>query len=130
MRLRLCLAGAVFVSLGIVSLSHATDPMVSDFSKTKEVSEQVVRGDVLMREGEFYIVKDVTGHEVRLHVNKETKLDGTVKVGDKIEARVTSDGHAMSLTQQIPQNGTTPVMPGRDATFPQQSSERLAQYEA
>ena len=23
-----------------------------------------------MREGEFYFVKDVTGHEVRVHVNK------------------------------------------------------------
>lgn len=80
-----------------------------------------------MREGEFYIVKDVTGPEVRVHVNKETKLDGMVKVGDKIEARVTSEGQATSLTQQIPQHGTTPVMPGRDATFAQQSSERLAQ---
>jgi len=39
MRLRLCLARAVFVSLGLVSLSHATDPMVSDFSKTKAVSD-------------------------------------------------------------------------------------------
>lgn len=65
-----------------------------------------------MREGEFYIVKDITGHEVRLHVNKETKLDGTVKVGDKIEARVTSEGHATSLMSQVPQNGTAPVMPG------------------
>ena len=127
MRLRQCLAGAVLVSLGMVSVGHAADPMVSDPSKTKAVSEQVVRGDVLMREGEFYIVKDVTGHEVRLHVNKETKLDGTVKVGDKIEARVTSEGHATSLTLQIPQNGTTPVMPGRDATVPQQSPERLVQ---
>ena len=126
MRLRLCLAGAVFVSLGLVSFIHATDPMVSDFSKTKAVSDQVVRGDVLMREGEFSIVKDVTGHEVRVHVNKETKLNGTVKVGDKIEARAT-EGHATSLTRHIPQHGTTPVMPGRETTFAQQSSERLAQ---
>ena len=80
-----------------------------------------------MREGEFSIVKDITGPEVRVHVNKETKLDGMVKVGDKIEARVTSEGHATSLTQQIPQHGTTPVMPGRDTTVAQQSSERLAQ---
>jgi|SRR5215831_11403640 len=127
MSLKLCLAGALFVSLGMVSLSRATDPMVSDFSKTKAVSEQIVKGDVLMREGEFYIVKDTSGHEVRLHVNKETKLDGPVKVGDKIEARVTSEGHATSLTVQIPQNGTTPVVPGRDSTFSQQSPERLGQ---
>ena len=53
-------------------------------------------------------MKDVTGHEVRVRVNKETKLDGMVKVGDKIEARVTTEGQATSLTQQIPQHGTTP----------------------
>ena len=53
--MRLCLAEAVFVSLGLVSLSHATDPMVSDFSKTKAVSDQVVRGDVLMREGRWVL---------------------------------------------------------------------------
>ena len=71
-------------------------------------------------------MKDVTGHEVRVRVNKGTKLDGMVKVGDKIEARVTTEGQATSLTHQIPQHGTTPVMPGRDATYAQQSSERLA----
>lgn len=127
MGLRRSLAVAVVASFGMVMLSHAADPMPSDSSKSKLVSEQVVKGDVLMREGEFYIVKDTTGHEVRLHVNKETKLDGHVKVGDKIEARVTSEGHATSLMVQIPQNGTTPVMPGRDLTSPQQSPERLVQ---
>jgi hypothetical protein len=109
------------------AISHAADPMPSDSSKTKMVSDQIVRGDVLMTEGEFYIVKDITGHEVRLHVNKDTKLDGTVKVGDKIEARVTSEGHATSLTLQIPQNGTAPVMPGTDSTATQRSPERLVQ---
>jgi hypothetical protein len=119
MEFRRRLAVAVLASLGMVAISHAADPMPSDSSRAKTVSDQIVRGDVLMTEGEFYIVKDITGHEVRLHVNKETKFNGTVKVGDKIEARVTSEGHTTSLTVQVPQNGTAPIMPGTDSTATQ-----------
>jgi len=55
-------------------------------------------------------------------------LDGTVKVkvGDKIEARVTPEGHATSITLQIPQNSTAPVVPGTPnipSTVPQESAK-------
>lgn len=118
MKIKRSLAVAVVVSLGMVTFSQADDQPPTDSSKTIAGSGQIVRGDVLLTEGEFYIVKDVTGHEVRLRVNKETKLDGTVKVGDKIEARVTSEGHATSLTLQIPQNGTAPMMTNPSPTSP------------
>lgn len=71
-----------------------------------------------MIEGEFYFVKDTSGHEVRLHVSKETKVEDRIKVGDKIEARVTSEGHAMTIAVQIPQNGTAPFSPNTDPTAP------------
>lgn len=104
---------AAMLSFGLVTLSGAVEPILTDSSKTMAMPERIVKGDVLMTEGEFYIVKDITGHEVRLHVNKETKLDGKVKVGDKIEARVTPEGHATSITLQIPQSSTAPVVPSR-----------------
>ena len=66
-------------------------------------SEQIVKGDVLLKEGEEYVIKEISGREVRVHVNAETKKDGVIKVGDKIEATVTRDGHALSIKQQIPQ---------------------------
>ena len=111
--------------IAVVTLSYADDPMLNNDSGTKTAPETIVRGDVLMTEGEFYIVKDVTGHEVRLHVNRETKTDVTVKVGDKIEARVTPEGHATALTLQIPHNGSTPVIPGAKPTPLQRSPEQL-----
>ncbi len=119
---------AAMLSFGLVALSSTVEPILADSSKTMAMPAQIVKGDVLMTEGEFYIVKDITGHEVRLHVNKETKLDGTVKVkvGDKIEARVTPEGHATSITLQIPQSGTAPVVPGRPnilSTVPQESAK-------
>lgn len=126
MKLTGTLVMAAMLSFGLVTLSGAVEPILADSSKTMAMPEQVVKGDVLMTEGEFYIVKDITGHEVRLHVNKETKLDGKVKVGDKIEAMVTPEGHATSITLQIPQSGTAPVVPSTSPTSPQRSPEGSA----
>lgn len=58
---------------------------------------KIVEGDVLKIEGESYTVHDTAGHEVRLHVDKTTRLEGTFKVGDKVEAYVTDQGHARYL---------------------------------
>lgn len=125
MKLTGTLVIVAMLGFGLVALSGTVEPILTDSSKTMAMPEQIVKGDVLMTEGEFYIVKDITGHEVRLHVNKETKMDGKVKAGDKIEARVTPEGHATSITLQIPQNGTAPVVPSRPdipSTVPQGSA--------
>ena len=58
---------------------------------------KIVEGDILKIEGELYTVHDTAGHEVRLHVNKTTHLEGTFKAGDKVEAYVTDKGHARSI---------------------------------
>jgi DNA-binding sugar fermentation-stimulating protein len=58
---------------------------------------ETVNGDVLKIEGEFYTVHDTAGHEVRLHVDKTTQLEGTFKAGDKVEAQATDKGHALSM---------------------------------
>ena len=72
-------------SFAIASLSNAA-------------GSKLVEGDILKIEGEFYTVHDKTGHEVRLHVNKTTHLEGgAFKVGDKVEAHVTDKGQARSI---------------------------------
>ena len=58
---------------------------------------KLIEGDVLKIEGEFYTVHDTAGHEVRLHVDKTTHLEGAFKAGDKVEAYATDKGHARSL---------------------------------
>jgi hypothetical protein len=42
-------------------------------------------------------VKDPSGKEVRLHVDKTSKLEGDFKAGDKIEAQASEKGHALSI---------------------------------
>src|SRR5512135_961483 len=71
-------------SIGIATLSYTA-------------GSKLVEGDVLKIEGEFYTVHDTAGHEVRLHVDKTTHLEGTFKAGDKVEAHVTDNGHARSI---------------------------------
>ncbi|TKS63117.1 MAG: hypothetical protein EWM73_01772 [Nitrospira sp.] len=107
--LRTLLVASAF-SVGLASLGQGAEPIPTDSSNAAASDLTIVR-DVQMIEGEFYFVKDTTGHQVRLHVYNETKLEDRIKVGDKIEARVTSEGHATSITLQIPQNGTVPLLP-------------------
>ena len=78
------LAFALISSIGIATLSYAA-------------GSKIVEGDLLKIEGEFYTVHDTAGHEVRLHVDKTTHLEGAFKTGDKVEAHVTDTGHARSI---------------------------------
>jgi hypothetical protein len=67
-----------------------------------------VRGEILKIQGEFYTLKDSRGNEVRLHVNKDTKMDSSFQVGDKIEAEQTSSGHAVAI-RKASEGGTGPA---------------------
>ena len=119
---------AMILSVGLATLSCATADRATPGSQTAKVDQrkadratpgsqtanvdqpkadratpdsQTVKGDVLKIEGEFYIVKDMTGKEVRLHVDQTTELEGAVRAGDKIEAQVTEKGHALSITKPL-----------------------------
>jgi hypothetical protein len=96
MKLMLIVAIHALLGIGMTGMGMAADAPQGG-------SEQIVKGDVLLKEGEEYVIKEMSGREVRVHVNAETKKDGVIKVGDKIEATVTREGHATSIKQQIPQ---------------------------
>ena len=86
---------AMIFGVGMASLSFAAGDMA-------EPSTQTVKGDLLKIDGEFYVVKDMAGKEVRLHVDKTSQLDGTFKAGDKIEAQATDKNHAGSIKHVQP----------------------------
>lgn len=66
----------------------------------------VIKADVLYWEGQELIVKEFSGHEERLTVTPETKIEGVVagrlKTGDKIVAQITDDRRALVITLQVP----------------------------
>jgi len=86
---------AMVLGVGMASLSFAAGDMAAP-------STQTVNGDLLKIDGEFYVVKDMAGKEVRLHVDKSSQLDGTFKAGDKIEAQATDKNHAGSIKHVQP----------------------------
>ena len=67
-----------------------------------------VRGELMNIEGEFYTVKDAEGKEVRVHVDKGTKMDGSFNVGDMIEVQRTLPGHALSIKKAVGPMITSP----------------------
>jgi uncharacterized protein YdeI (BOF family) len=58
---------------------------------------QIVKGEILKIDGQNYTVKDKSGKEVKFAVDKETQLQGPVKEGDSIEAKIAQDGTADSV---------------------------------
>lgn len=85
---------AMILSVGVATLSYAA-------ADTAAPGTQTIQGDLLNIEGEFYVVKDTTGKDVRVHVDNTSKLEGSFKVGDKVEAQVTEQGHALSITKPL-----------------------------
>lgn len=81
---------AIILGVVMASYSFAADDMAAP-------STQTVKGDLLRIDGDFYLLKDRAGKEIRLHVDKTSQLDGTFKPGDKIEAQATETGHAKSI---------------------------------
>jgi len=80
----------MILGVGLAALSFAADDMAAPGTQT-------VKGDLLKIDGEFYVVKDRSGKEIRLHVDKTSQLEGAFKAGDKIEAQATDKGHASSI---------------------------------
>ena len=57
----------------------------------------MINGEVLRIEGENYFVKGQDGKEVRLHADQTTQKTGTITQGDRIEAEVNDQNHALSM---------------------------------
>ena len=91
---------AMLITFGLISVSNAADPSAQStekMGKSSASAAQSVTGEILKVEGENYTIKDASGKEVRLHVDKTTKTHGSLKVGDKVEAEATPEGHATSI---------------------------------
>jgi hypothetical protein len=69
------------------------DPMKGARSK----GGWTIRGEVLRIEGNNYVVKGGNGKEVRLHADKTTKIMEKIRPGDRIEAKMNNQYHAMLI---------------------------------
>jgi hypothetical protein len=78
---------------------------------SQSTAATAVKADVLYWEGNELIVKEFSGHEMRLVVTPETKIEGLaggrLKTGDKIVAQVGEDRRALSIVLQVPDAGSS-----------------------
>src|SRR6185312_904419 len=89
-------------------------------SPSKSSPSMIVRGEVSQVEGEFdmakdpqgldtldivdksYVITDRAGKELRLELSDDTKVLNRVNPGDKIEAKISIEGHTLSVTRLKP----------------------------
>ena len=68
--------------------------VVADSTSLPKGQVSSINGELLRIEGEYFVIRDVSGQEVRLQVTNETKMENAVQVGDRIEAHVSGRDHA------------------------------------
>ena len=77
---------------------EAGEKQMSDEMKGGQSKDgKMLKGEVLRVEGDNYFVKEEDGKEVRMHIDKTTEIIGSVKQGDRIEAKVNDQNHALSI---------------------------------
>jgi hypothetical protein len=97
----------LLVSMMVVFGLSAGPILAADPMKEKEatpsmgerLTKDAVKGTLMKMDGEHYVIKNDDGEQVRVHVDKSTKLDKVV-VGDKVKAYVTEQGHVTTLQRQ------------------------------
>ena len=65
--------------------------------KTQEVN--IIQGDVLRVDYDYITIQRSDGHEVRLQFDEHTDMAGYIGPGERIEAKVNAQRHALSVRQ-------------------------------
>ena len=60
---------------------------------------KTITGELFRVEDGNYFIKVKDGKEVRLHTDKTTQMMGEIKKGDRIEAKVNDQNHALSINK-------------------------------
>ena len=59
-----------------------------------------IKGEVSRVERDTYIIKQYDGKESSLHIDQTTQKTGNIQQGDRIEAKVNDQNHALSIRQE------------------------------
>ena len=67
------------------------------------LASHMIEGKVVRIDGESYLVKDISGREISLHVDGRTAKDGNITIGDVVHARIDGNvpiSHAETLSKR------------------------------
>jgi hypothetical protein len=87
-------------SNGIGERSSVATATRSDKDQTRMTKSQTIEGEVLKIEGESFLVKDISGKEVKLTADSNTKKDSNLTTGDRIIARIEDRGTLASINKR------------------------------
>ena len=95
---------------------EAGEQQMSDEMKGGQSKDgTLIKGEVLRVEGDNYFVKGQDGKEVRMHIDKTTENIGSFKQGDRIEAKVNDENHALSIRSARGTDAGYGTQTGRDS---------------
>jgi uncharacterized protein YdeI (BOF family) len=115
--LKLTILAIAIVTVGLIAVGESR---TEARSPSKHSVLKIVTGEVSKVEGEFqmskdrqgedtldivdtsYIITDQSGKEVRVELDDDTKVWKRVNPGDKVEAKISSEGHTLSVTRIEP----------------------------
>jgi hypothetical protein len=89
--------------------------MNDDVTGGQSKDGKMIKGEVLRVEGDNYFVKGQDGKEVRMHIDKTTEKIGSFKQGDRIEAKVNDEHHALSIRSARGTDAGSGTQTGRDS---------------
>jgi hypothetical protein len=89
-------AGLLCVGIGASQAANPMSEKEASPTMKERITKDTVKGTLMKTEGEYYWIKDSDGKEVKIHVDKSTKMDKVV-VGDMVKAYITDKGHTTTL---------------------------------
>jgi hyperosmotically inducible protein len=78
-----------------LQIQSLADAMTSESEPSQRV--EGIKGEVSRIEGDTYFVRGESGKEVRLHTDDTTQKTGAIHEGDRIEAQMNEQNHALSI---------------------------------
>ena len=102
------LSGGFVLWAGLLCNMAQADTMVPRVDPEKDIQRtggqgdpkqgvHIIQGDVLRVEGNTYFIKELGGKELSLRTDATTMKAEKIQVGDRIEAKVDENNHALSL---------------------------------
>jgi hypothetical protein len=90
---------SLLLLFGILLLAANTYAQQPSVTPLHPAGAQTISGEVLKIEGAMNVIRDAFGKEVQLRVDQNSKIEGSPKVGDRIEAKVMEGGWASSISK-------------------------------
>jgi hypothetical protein len=88
--------GLLCFGIGVAQADNPMSDKEASPTMKERITKDTVKGTLMKTEGEYYWIKDNDGKEVKIHVDKSTKMDKVVP-GDMVNAYITDKGHTTTL---------------------------------